>query len=473
MNLVAAADIVALLAFGTAVYFVLRIPRRAPGLGRYVKSTLLAAAAVYFLVSISNTLEHAGITSFYDVYEDFIEVLFVPLVAWVIYSRISAQRLLEAQSAEEDIRHEHELLVNILNAMPAGVLVALADGTVTTANEVAEEMVALAVDGQLDLGEIVRSAPVSRPRTLLGTGDTCMYVAIRSTPLTAPAGAPVSAVITLSDVTDGVGAEVRAEEYRRGLEDAIDRRTGELLEANRQLQKASDTNQQFFTKMSHELRTPLNAIIGFSEIILKGLSGPVTEDQTKQLEMVRDAGHQLLETVNDVLEISRIESGYSTVSVVSVDLNARMRDLTASMGGVALMQGVELECSCEGGSTVSTDPDKLDQIVRNLISNAIKFTDPGGRVLVSVTHDTESVTITVSDTGIGIAAEDQERIFRAFEQVENPDRVRPVGTGLGLLICRELSASLGCLVTVESRLGVGSTFSVVVPRQLPGHLVIL
>jgi signal transduction histidine kinase len=473
VSLAAAADIVALFGFGAAVYFVVRIPRGAPGLGRYVKGTLLAATAVYFLVSASNTLEHTGISSFYDVYEDFIEVLFVPLVAWAIYSRISAQRLLEAQRAEEDIRREHELLVNILNTTPAGILVALADGTVTTANEVAEEMVALALDGQLDLGEIVRSAPVSRMSTRLGTGDTSMYVAISSTPLAAQEGAPVSAVISLSDVTDRVGAEARAEEYRRGLEDAIDRRTGELLEANRQLQKAGDTNQQFFTKMSHELRTPLNAIIGFSEIILRGLSGPVSPDQRKQLEMVRDAGHQLLDTVNDVLEISRIESGYRTVSVVSFDLNARMSVLTESMSGVALMQGVDLACSCEGGSVVSTDPDKLDQIVRNLISNAIKFTDPGGRVRVSVTHDREYATIAVADSGIGIAEEDQERIFRAFEQVENPDRIRPVGTGLGLLICRELSAALGCGITVESRPGVGSTFTVVVPQQFPGHLVIL
>lgn len=473
MSLPAIADIVALLAFGTAVYFVLRIPGNAPGVGRYVKSTLLAASGVYFLVSISNMLEHAGITDMFDVYEDFAEVLYIPLVAWVLYNRISAQRLLEAQRAEESIRREHELLVNILNTTPAGILVADGDGSVAMANEVAEQMISQAHEGQLDLGDIVRSAPMSRLRTQLGSGDASRYVAIKATPLSARGGGPAMAVLSLADVTDRVGAEALADEYRRGLEDAIDRRTGELLEANRQLRQANDTNQQFFTKMSHELRTPLNAIIGFSEIMLKGLSGPITGDQAKQLGMVRDAGRQLLDIVNDVLEISRMELGYSGVAVVPVDLDARMTQLTASMTGVAAMQGVELVCACGDGPTVTTDPDKIDQIVRNLISNAIKFTDPGGRVCVSVTHDTDLATIAVADNGIGIAEKDQERIFHAFEQVENTERIRPVGTGLGLLICRELAAALGCTVTVESSPDVGSTFTVAVPRQFPGHLVIL
>ncbi len=473
MSLVAVADIVALLAFGAAVYFVLRMPGSSPAVGRYVKYTLLAVCAVYLVVSISNMLEHAGITDMFDVYEDFAEVLFVPLVAWALYSRLSAQRLLEAQRAEEDIRREHELLMNVLNTTPTGVLVADAEGTVRMANAVAEQMLACTLDGQLDLGEIVRGAPLSRLRTRLGTGESCLYVAVRSSPLASRGEGPALAVLSLADVTDRMRAEARAEEYRRGLEDAIDRRTGELLEANRQLEQASSTNQQFFTKMSHELRTPLNAIIGFSEIMLKGLSGPLTEDQSKQLEMVKSAGHQLLDSVNDVLEISRIEAGYSAIEVTRFDVNARMSDLTESMGGVAQMQGVDLVFEHEEGSPISTDPDKLDQIVRNLISNAIKFTDPGGRVCVSVMHDRDVVHVAVRDSGIGIAEEDQERIFHAFEQVEHPDRVRPVGTGLGLLICRELASALGCTVDLESRPGVGSTFTVAVPRQAPGHLVIL
>lgn len=467
------ADVIATLAFGLAVYFAARIPRRNPAVGTQVKYTVLAVCGMYLIVSISNVLEHAGITSFFDVYEDFAEVLYVPLVAWAAYARLGAERLVDAKRAEETIRSEHELLTRIVETTPTGILVADAQGEVTFANDVADRILGRAHDGQLDLGAIVRSGGIARAREPVGHGEDVRYVAVRSTPLSTEAGGPDRAVIVLVDVTDRVRTDDRTEEYRQGLERAIDQRTGELLEANRQLQHASDVKQQFLAKMSHELRTPLNSIIGFSEILLKGLSGPLTEEQARQLEMVRTSGQNLLELVNDVLDITRLEAGYSPVSIVAVDVCARMRELVESMGGIATMNQVELEYLCDGKPAIETDPDKLDQVVRNLISNALKFTDPGGRVTVSVLAEDDLVVISVADTGIGIAEEDQERVFEAFQQVDRPDRVRPTGTGLGLVICRELCGALGCGLTMESAPDRGSVFTVTVPRRFPGHLVIL
>lgn len=467
------ADLVATIAFGSAVYFSARIPRRNPAVGTQVKYTLLAVCGVYLIVSISNVLEHAGITSFFDVYEDFAEVLYVPLVAWAAYARLGAERLVAARRAEETIRSEHELLTRIVETTPTGILVADTEGEVTFANDVADRILARARDGQLDLGAIVRSGGLSRAREPVGDGEDVRYVAVRSTPLSAEPSGPHRAVIVLVDVTDRVRTDDRTEEYRQGLERAIDQRTGELLEANRQLQHASDAKQQFLAKMSHELRTPLNSIIGFSEILLKGLSGPLTEEQSRQLEMVRASGQNLLELVNDVLDISRLEAGYSPVSISATDVCARMHALVDSMSGIATMNQVELEYLCDGKPAIETDPDKLDQVVRNLISNALKFTDPGGRVTVSVLAEEDCVVISVADTGIGIAEEDQERVFEAFQQVDRPDRVRPAGTGLGLVICRELCSALGCGLTIESVPDRGSVFAVTVPRRFPGHLVIL
>lgn len=469
----AIADIVALLAFGLATYFVARTPSESPAVGKQVKYTLLAVSSVYVIVSASNVLEHAGITAFFDAYEDYAEVLWVPLVVWAIYTRVGAERLVAARRAEDSIKRKHELLTRIVETTPTGIVVADTKGEVSFANDVAERLLSRVVNGQLDLGTIVRSGGSPRAREPVGQGDDVRYVAVRSTPLSADPGTPDRAVIVLVDVTDRVRTEERAEEYRVGLERAIDQRTGELLEANRQLQHANDAKQQFLAKMSHELRTPLNSIIGFSEILLKGLSGPLTEEQVRQLSMVRGSGQNLLELVNDVLDITRLEAGYSPVSIVAVDLHARMQALVESMAGIATNNGVELVYESAGALTIETDPDKLDQVVRNLLSNALKFTDAGGRVAISVTSEDDSVAISVADTGIGIAEADHERVFEAFQQVDTPDRVRPAGTGLGLVICRELCGALGCGLTVRSAPGKGSTFTVAVPKRFPGHLVIL
>lgn len=473
MSVVAIADIVAVLACCVAVFNAVRIDVHARAVGRGVKDMIITIGLLLLFISVSNTLEHTGLTGSLDTYEDYAELLFVPLVLGAVYTRVHYQRLDSTRRAEKAIRSEHELLESIVATTPAGIIVADDDGTVRFANDVGERMLAQVRDGQLDLAAIVRSGESAYPRVSIGSDEDPRYVSVRATALTTGPDEPARAVVVLADVTDRVRNEDRVEEYRQGLERAIDLRTGELLEANRQLQYASNAKQQFLAKMSHELRTPLNSIIGFTEIILKGLSGPLTEEQSRQLGMVRVSGQHLLELVNDVLEISRLEAGYSPVSIATVDVCARMAALVESMSGIATISRIALVYTCVGSPVAETDPDKLDQIVRNLVSNALKFTDAGGQVTVSVTSDTDCAVIAVADTGIGIAEEDHERIFEAFQQVEMPDRARPPGTGLGLVICKELCGALGCVLTIESTPNRGSVFTVTVPRQFPGHLVIL
>lgn len=473
MSPIAVFDILAFLGFGAALFFGFRVPAHAPGIGRLAKYTYIGAVAIFLLNGASNVLEYTGVTTQFDAYGDYAKVLFVPLVLWSTFSRVNAERLLAAQRAEAAEREESELLTSILETSPAGVIVADVNGSVSFANQFGSQILAEALPGQLDLAGIVRGTPTAHRRVPVGMQDSLRYLAVRCKSLHPAEGSASRAVLVLSDVTDRVIREHEIEEYRHGLEREIDHRTSELMEANRQLQDASDARQDFLARMSHELKTPLNSIIGFSEIMLKGLSGPLTEDQRAQLGMVHSSGTHLLELVNDVLEISRIEAGYSPVSIARVNVCARMGDLVASMAVLAREKDIDLACRCEGATNAATDPDKLDQIVRNLVSNAIKFTDPGGRVDVTVEQEQDSAVVTVADTGIGIAEEDQERIYSAFQQVEPGNRARREGTGLGLTICRELCDSLGCTLSLESRPGEGSAFTVRIPRQFPGDLVIL
>lgn len=468
MNWIAIADVISTLAFASALLFVAAIPYKTPKIGKLFKYTLLAAISLYVFVGVSNVLEHAGITAFLDTYEDFAEVLYVPLVAYVLYSRAAAERLVEAQRDEAAIRREHELLMGVVETTPAGILIADEEGGVIFENELAREILGIARPRQLDIARIVRDAPSALPREPIGDGDGRLFVSVRCRPLAPDEHGRRRAVVVLVDVTQRVRNEEELERYGKRLERDIDLRTAELLEANRQLQEAITTREDFFARMSHELRTPLNSIVGFTDVILKGLSGPLTDDQQLQLGMVKSSSRDLLEIVNDLLDIVRVEAGHTSVTLRAVDLTARMRGIAASLGAVAELHGVALTFDGPDGVMVSTDPDKLDQIARNLLSNGLKFTEKGGRVAVTVGESDGFGVVTVADTGIGIAPEDQERVFEAFEQVEAADRSQRYGTGLGLAISRELCDLLGCELAVTSALGEGSTFTLRVPREFAG-----
>jgi signal transduction histidine kinase len=220
--------------------------------------------------------------------------------------------------------------------------------------------------------------------------------------------------------------------------------------------------------MSHELRTPLNAILGFTGTLMMELPGPLNEEQTKQLATVQTNGWHLLSLINDLLDLARIESGKFEVDIEPVGCQELLDEVALGLRPLAEQKGIALDVVApEEPLTIETDRRALSQIMINLANNAIKFTDEGS-VHLSLRRESDdagSVTrFAVTDTGCGIHADDQQRLFAAFEQVGRPGSRPYEGTGLGLYICQTLATLIGARITFESEFGQGSTFTLEIPE---------
>jgi signal transduction histidine kinase len=230
---------------------------------------------------------------------------------------------------------------------------------------------------------------------------------------------------------------------------------------------ANRAKSDFLAVMSHELRTPLQAIIGYTELIADGITGPVTDEQREQLGRVRASSHHLLSLIDEILTFSRVDAGKEEVRVERVDVCALAREAIALVEPNAEAKGIAITAHVPATAChVETDPTKVRQILLNLLSNAVKFTEHG-EVALTLQPGADSVSIAVRDTGLGIAPENLERIFDPFWQVEHMRARRIAGTGLGLSVTRKLARLLGGDITVESRLGRGSTFTVHLPFSAP------
>ena len=237
----------------------------------------------------------------------------------------------------------------------------------------------------------------------------------------------------------------------------------ELERKSAELQVASEHKSAFLASMSHELRTPLNAVIGFSEVLLDRMFGELNERQAEYLEDILSSGKHLLELLSEILDLSKVEAGrmeleFSDFSVRQVIEHAiaLVRERAASHG-IALV--VEIDPSVD---VIESDELRFKQVVLNLLSNAVKFTPDGGHVLVRSTRTERRLTVTVTDDGIGIPAEDTERIFEAFHQGRR-GAAHEEGTGLGLTLCRRIVTLMGGEMTLQTKVGVGSTFSFAIP----------
>ncbi len=277
-------------------------------------------------------------------------------------------------------------------------------------------------------------------------------------------------------------AEALLREANDSLEATVAARTAELEAALVRAEAADRTKSAFLATMSHELRTPLNSILGFTGIILQGLAGPLTEEQRKQLGMVRDSARHLLELIGDVLDISRIEAGQLEVHAEPFDLRAAIDRVTGSVKPMLERKALTLAVglSPDVGTMVS-DRRRVEQILLNLVTNAVKFTDEG-QVTITVTLDARShgdedtadvpgrvVRIAVADTGVGIAPDDLPALFTPFYQIDTGLTRQHEGTGLGLAICRRLTELLGGTIGVASQPGQGSTFTVSLPLEPKDH----
>jgi signal transduction histidine kinase len=248
------------------------------------------------------------------------------------------------------------------------------------------------------------------------------------------------------------------------VEDTVRERTTELRRAYREVETASAAKDQFLANMIHELRTPLNSIIGFSDMLLAGLVGDIDAEQTRQVGMINNSGRHLLSLVNDVLDLSRIESGRVRVELEEFDLREAVDAVIEAVRPMAEEKGLSLELDLEGpDALITTDRRKASQILLNLVGNAIKFTDDGTVVLRVSSNHRNGVSFSVSDTGVGIPEGDLGHVFEEFHQLASADAARPEGTGLGLAISLRLARVLGGELAATSEVGVGSTFTFWLP----------
>ncbi len=238
-----------------------------------------------------------------------------------------------------------------------------------------------------------------------------------------------------------------------------------LQAANAELMRASRAKSEFLANMSHELRTPLNVILGFSELLLDEIGALDAATRQQYLENIHSAGRHLLGLINDVLDLSKVEAGRMELRPERVDIAAAVRAVLATIAPLAARKGIALKMA--GAGTVEADPNKLKQILYNLLSNAIKFTPDDGQVTVAAEAWLDGVTVTVTDTGPGVAPDDLERIFGEFEQVRPTQGQRHEGTGLGLALARRFVELHGGRIWVESNLGQGSRFCFHLPGMRP------
>ncbi|HYY16203.1 MAG TPA: response regulator, partial [Gammaproteobacteria bacterium] len=255
-------------------------------------------------------------------------------------------------------------------------------------------------------------------------------------------------------------------QYAEELEAKVETRTRELQETNRRLEETSRHKSEFLANMSHELRTPLNSIIGFSEILLdEFMGGEVTANERREfLSNILSSGRHLLALINDILDLSKVEAGRMEMQPAAFAIAEVINGVLNTIKPLAVRKQIGVEVAIDPALlSIVADPAKVKQILYNLLSNAVKFTPEQGHVGVRASQDEEGVRIAVWDTGIGIKAEDQMRIFEEFQQVETTTARQYEGTGLGLALAKKFVELHGGRIWVESELGKGSTFTFTLP----------
>ncbi|TMA44468.1 MAG: PAS domain-containing sensor histidine kinase [Deltaproteobacteria bacterium] len=399
--------------------------------------------------------------------------------------------------AEADVRAERDRLDLIIDSVADPILVTDPSGKILLMNSPAERLfTAPESDETAEAERAVRSNDAhfsSFVSNLFLTGKGLRWrgeislidpSTLQALPVEAVAGkvlsehGEVTAVVTiLHDRTEALEKARLYEQVKAAseqLEEKVREATGELVRRNELLQRqhfeleqASQLKSQFLANMSHEFRTPLNAILGYTSMLLQGVSGDMSPPQKNKMLRVDSNARHLLSIINDILDISRIEAGKMPLHLEEVEIAALVGELLAEVE--PLIQKARLQVLTDlqpGLQPAWSDRQKVKQIVLNLLTNAIKFT-PLGHVKVIVRGDEErrEVRIAVEDTGIGIAPQDHDRVFEDFRQADNSVTREYGGAGLGLAICRRLAKMLDGRIELVSNVGAGSTFTLMIPRR--------
>lgn len=275
--------------------------------------------------------------------------------------------------------------------------------------------------------------------------------------------------ISLSPVSTGLGTNItavirdvterkRIEEQVRTLQESY---MAELQARQKEAQRLNQLKDEFLASVSHELRTPLHTILGFTDLLSEELEGPLNETQREFVRHIHRDSEHLLELINDVLDLSRIESGGLRLHTESLPLREAILEAVSGIKAHADAKSVDMRVDDLGDLCVIADPARLRQILYNLLSNAVKFTPAGGSVTIGARANGTAARITVADTGIGMSQEEQTHIFDRFFQVSN----KTGGAGLGLAICKQLVEIQGGSISVESKAGAGSQFNVELPMS--------
>jgi len=271
------------------------------------------------------------------------------------------------------------------------------------------------------------------------------------------------------DITQRKVVEQELRELNEDLEHRIACRTQELADLNvklsarnEELARASRMKSEFLAGMSHELRTPLNGIIGFSDLLAEEETGPLEARQRRFVDHIRQASQHLLELINEVLDLSRIEAGRIELQFETFRVAEALAEVLASVDPLAAAKQIQLESSVDPELVARADRVRFKQIFYNLVNNAVKFTPEHGRVRVEASHSVDTLRFSVTDTGIGIARDELELIFEEFRQGETTASNKE-GTGLGLAIAKRLVESHGGKINVQSKPGAGSCFSFILP----------
>jgi len=392
------------------------------------------------------------------------------------------EELVQAMTQEKETRaelHAERRFRDLLEAAPDAIIEVDREGRILLLNLVTEKMFGytreelLSQPVEILVPDAIRgshaqhranywSHPGTRP---MGSGlalqgrrkdGSSLPVEISLSPVKTEDGFRVTAVIR--DISE----RRKTEERLREMQEAY---TRELESRNREVERANQLKSEFLASMSHELRTPLHTIIGFAELLSEELEGPLNEKQQRFMNHIHTDSIHLLALINDILDISKIESGRLGLRRETFDLGSVVEEVLASVQTQAAVKSIAIESNVSNPAVIFADRLRVKQVLFNLLSNALKFTPEGGRVRVEAALRGGVIEMSVSDTGIGIAKEQHEAVFDKFYQVGSTTKGVREGTGLGLAITKALVEEHGGGIWLESEPGKGSRFTFTIPIE--------